>query len=202
MHNHVRRATSSDLDSAAQTLASAFDTYAWTRWALPNDGYSIRLEEVQRLYLAHALEHGLVLVDENVHAVAAFLPPDAPAPTERIRKRLTTLYGSRLTSLEQLELPDSPAGSWRLETVGVDPSYQGTGLGTAVIAGGLTQIDKRGDPVALETSDERNVRLYRRLGFISTATTALPDAPIVYSMYRPAHPQKQIPGDRRENVPR
>lgn len=184
MSHRIRPATSSDLHSAARVLAAAFDTYPWTRWTLPDDGYAERLEEVQRLYLAHALNHGIVLVDEQVRAVAAFLPPDAPTPTEQIQQRVVELHGSRLAALSGLSLPDALAGCWTLETVGVDPAHQGAGLGVAVIAEGLAMIDQRGEPVALETSDERNVRLYQRLGFTTAATTTIPGGPIVYSMNR------------------
>lgn len=186
MIHTVRLATSSDLDSAALVLAAAFDTFPWTRWALPADGYAERLEEVQRLYLAHALNHGIVVVDEQVRAVAAFLPPDAPAPTEHMQQRVGELHGPRLTALIGLSLPQAPAGSWSLETVGVDPSHQGTGLGTAVVAAGLAMIDQQGGAVALETSDARNVRLYQRLGFTTSATTTVPEGPIVHSMNRAA----------------
>ena len=184
MIHAVRRATSSDLDSAAVVLAAAFDTYPWTRWVLPSDGYAERLEEVQRLYIAHALNHGFVVVDEQVRAVAAFLPPDAPAPTEHTQQRVGELHGPRLAALVGLSLPQAPAGSWTLETVGVDPSLQGAGLGTAVVAAGLAIVDQQGGAVALETSDARNVRLYQRLGFTIAATTTVPEGPIVYSMNR------------------
>jgi ribosomal protein S18 acetylase RimI-like enzyme len=189
LSHRIRPATCSDLDSAARLLAAAFDTYSWTRWTLPDDGYAERLEEVQRLYLTHALHHGIVLVDEQVRAVAAFLPPGAPTPTEEIQQRVVELHGSRLAALSGLSLPDAPAGCWTLETVGVDPAHQGTALGTAVTAEGLAMIDQQGVPVALETSDERNVRLYQRLGFTTAATTSIPGGPIVYSMNRVAPSQ-------------
>lgn len=185
MH-HARPATQSDLDPAASVLAKAFADYAWTRWALPGDGYEERLEEVQHLYLGHALEHGMVLVDEQVRAVAAFLAPDAPAPSEQVQRRVIELHGSRLDALTQVALPHPPAGAWTLETVGVDPAHQGAGLGTAVTSEGLALIDARGAAVALETSDGRNVRLYERLGFAVTSTTAIPDGPVVHSMSRAA----------------
>ncbi|MEX5305541.1 GNAT family N-acetyltransferase [Kocuria sp. CPCC 205258] len=184
MSPRIRPAATSDLDAAARVLAAAFGTYSWTRWTVPADGCRTRLEEIQRLYLSHTLEHGIVLVDEQVSAVAAFPPADAadpPAPTQR---RIAELLGARLTALAGLDLPAAPVGSWTLETVGVHPAQQGAALGTAVIAAGLSMIDRPGEPVALETSDERNVHLYRRLGFATTAITAIPAGPIVYSMSR------------------
>lgn len=66
MKHQIRIADSSDLDAAARVLAAAFDAYPWTRWLIPHDGYANRLEQIQRLYLSHALEHGIVLVDDDL----------------------------------------------------------------------------------------------------------------------------------------
>lgn len=182
----ARRAKDSDLQSAAKVLAVAFADYPWTRWSIPADGYANRLEELQRLCLAHARAHGLVFVDEDVQSVSAFLPPDAPPLEADVEERVGSLHGDRLSALMNLALPASPDGAWTLATVGVLPGAQGGGLGSAVIAAGLRVIDGGSAPVALETSNERNVRLYHRHGFSLDATTSVPGGPLVYSMSRPA----------------
>lgn len=185
----VRRAAAADLDAAARVLAAAFDDYPWTRWSIPEDGYAGRLERLQRLYLGYALDHGMVLVDEEVRAVAAFLPPDVPPPSEEMQKQVAELHGPRLSALASASLPEPPPHSWNLATLGVHPDHQGGGLGSRLTAAGLAVVDA--DPAAsggtaLETSDERNVRLYRRLGFTVTAETVITDGPTVYSMSRPS----------------
>lgn len=184
VEHSVRRARASDLEAGARVLAAAFASYPWTRWVLPSDGYADRLEEVQRLYLAHALEHGIVMVDDGVRAIAALLPPDPPAPPARTQHRVVELHGSRYSALAGLVLPRPPAGAWTLETVGVHPAHQGTGLGTALVTSALGAGPPSTGLVALETSDERNVRLYERLGFASLATTEICDGPVVHSMVR------------------
>lgn len=74
----------------------------------------------------------------------------------------------------------------------VDPTHQGSGLGTAVVSAGLTIIDQQEGTVALETSDLRSVRLYQRLGFATATTTAVPEGPIVYAMNRAAQSSPAI----------
>ncbi|WP_309075552.1 GNAT family N-acetyltransferase [Paenarthrobacter sp.] len=145
---------------------------------------------MQYLYLGHALAHGLVLVDEQLRSVAAFLPPDAPEPGPDMQNEVQELLGSRMTALAGLSLPQPTAPTWTLATVGVDPAHQGRGLGTAVASAGLARIDRELGAVVLETSDERNVRLYGRLGFLVTDTTVIPEGPTVYSMSRAS--QKQL----------
>lgn len=182
--NHILRpATAADLPQAARTLALAFDRYPWTRWSIPADHYEARLEELQTLYLKHALCHGLVLVDEEVRGVGAFLPPGTPEPEGATQARIAELLGDRLKILMGLQLPSLPSDAWNLATLGVHPGSAGKGLGSAIISEGLRQIHGSGS-VGLETSDERNVQLYERHGFTITATTRIPGGPAVYSMRR------------------
>lgn len=178
----IRPATASDLDAAADTLAAAFDAYPWTRWTIPHDGYPDRLRRLQRLYLGYALDEGIVLVDDELRAVIALLPPDAPEPAAQMQQQVAALHGDRLEVVAAADVPAQPDGAWNLATVGVRPDSQGAGLGGATVAAGLAAV---GDAaVALETSDERNVRLYQRSGFAVTATTRIERGPVVYSMLR------------------
>ncbi len=86
------------------------------------------------------------------------------------------------------ELPPPRPDAWVLATVGVLPSLQGTGLGTAVCRAALRDPALGDAPVALETSDARNVTFYERLGFVRTATTQVHDGPVVHGMVRtPRH---------------
>ena len=177
--NSLRLATVSDLDRAADTLAAAFHDYAWTRYVIPEQDYPDRLRQLQYLYLAHALTHGLVAVDADCVAVAALLPPDGPEPEPAIIEQVMALHGDRIGRLDSGG-SDSPTGApdqnlvtgsadgqcWTLETLGVLPSAQGRGLGGQLIDFALKEVANRGGrQLRLETSDARNVRLYERRGF-------------------------------------
>ena len=180
----IRPATATDHDAAAATVAAAFDPYPWTRWAIPQDGYPDRLYRLQRLYLGYALDAGIVLVDDDLRAVIALLPPDAPEPAPDMQREVAALHGDRVNALAATNVPPQPDGAWNLATVGVHPDNQGAGLGGATVEAGLAAVG--GAAVALETSDERNVRLYERAGFEVTAITRIEQGPVVYSMLRPA----------------
>ncbi|NYD67947.1 GNAT family N-acetyltransferase [Agromyces atrinae] len=182
----IRRAHDDDVTPAAAVLAAAFDEYPWTRWSIPTEDYADRLERLQELYLGHALRTGLVVVDDSVSAVAAFLPPGAPDPDADIQSEIIRLHGSRIDALGALTLPPTDPAAWSLATVGVHPSRHGLGLGTRIIAAGLDMIGAA--PVALETSSDRNVTFYERLGFTTIEVTRLPDGPTVHSMLRRAQP--------------
>ena len=180
----LRDALPADVPAAAGTLATAFEDYPWTRWSIPEDHHAERLEELQSIYLGHALSSGIVLVSANLDGVAALLRPHSPAPADAAQGRIAELLGDRLEAFLAAELPPGPPEAWELATLGVHPSARGQGLGSALLAEGLRRVDAAGGSCTLETSDPRNVELYSRHGFSVTATTQIPDGPIVHSMLR------------------
>ncbi|MEK6638451.1 MAG: GNAT family N-acetyltransferase [Pseudomonadota bacterium] len=73
-----------------------------------------------------------------------------------------------------------------LHFAGCAPEHQGKGLGGAAIRAGLAQADADHLPAYLETATERNVGLYRSLGFDVVARWSVtPDLPF-WGMLRPA----------------
>ncbi|WP_308128490.1 GNAT family N-acetyltransferase [Rhodococcoides kroppenstedtii] len=173
------------LDDAAALLATAFEGYPWTQWGVPAQDHAVRLTRLQRLYLQYAREHGIVLADADVTGVVALLPPDPPEPPTSMQHDVVALHGDRWEAVAGAVTPPPPTGSWTLETLGVDARCRGRGLGASLVRAALDAVPAD-VPVALETSDPRNVRLYERCGFGLTATTHIPDGPTVVSMVHPA----------------
>ena len=54
---------------------------------------------------------------------------------------------------------------WYLDVLGVDPSKQGKGIGSALIRFGLERAARDGADAFLETAVEANVAYYERFGF-------------------------------------
>ncbi|MFE0750502.1 GNAT family N-acetyltransferase [Gordonia sp. NPDC058843] len=183
----IDHVTVADLDDAARTLTAAFDAYPWTRWSIPADGYRDRLQRLQRMYLGYAFDHGIVLATQDLSGVIALLPPDAPEPDEQFHEAVARLHGDRLAAVAGAHTPAPPEGTWSLATLGVHPDSQGKGLGSALVRAGLGVVDETDPPgarVALETSDDRNVQIYERAGFMVTATTPVDAGLVVHSMLR------------------
>lgn len=181
----ILEASHTDIPQAARVLASAFEEYPWTRWAVPAEEYSERLEALQTIYLRHALDHGILLIEGEGQGVAAFLAPGAPAPSDADQARIADLMGDRFAALMATELPEHPAGAWELATIGVAPSKWGQGIATSLLSDGLRRLDAERATTVLETSDPRNVTLYSRHGFAVEATTSIPSGPVVHTMRRP-----------------
>lgn len=72
-----------------------------------------------------------------------------------------------------------------LMTIGVDPKFQGQGLGSALLDATLAMIDAKGLPSYLESSNEKNVPLYKRHGYeVTNEFRPAPDAPPLWGMWR------------------
>ncbi|MFF4096481.1 GNAT family N-acetyltransferase [Streptomyces sp. NPDC001834] len=107
-------------------------------------------------------------------------PDEDPSPAfAEVGPVLGELTGDRQAGYESAEQavapyrPQEPA--WFLNTVAVSPEAQGKGLGSEVLVPGIEEAGHAGYPAFLETSSERNVRFYERLGFRVTAAVTLPD---------------------------
>ncbi|EME50692.1 N-acetyltransferase GCN5 [Rhodococcus ruber BKS 20-38] len=189
----IRPAEPTDVDRATRTLARAFADYPFTRHTVDARDHLRRVEELQRLYLTEiGLRCGRVWVSDDATAVAVWTTPESTGITEafaRIAGRVAELSGDRAaaaTAADEALAPLRPREpAWFLATVAVDPDRQGAGLGGAVLAPGLREAREAGVPAYLETSSERNVAFYRRLGFDVVGTVDLPgDGPRTWTMIR------------------
>ncbi|MEU5127600.1 GNAT family N-acetyltransferase [Streptomyces mobaraensis] len=183
----VRPATSRDVPSSVRTLTRAFADYPFTRHIVAADDHEDRIRRFQSLFLERVgMAYGRVWVTEEAGgegavAVAVWTTPERdPGPAfAEVAPAAAELAGDRAAAFESAERalePHRPQGpAWFLATVGVDPAHQGRGIGAAVLSPGLEAAERAGHPAYLETSTERNVRFYQRLGFRVTADVRLPD---------------------------
>ncbi|TCP56410.1 acetyltransferase (GNAT) family protein [Tamaricihabitans halophyticus] len=189
----VRLATAADVDAATRTLTEAFVDYPWTRHTIAADDHERRLETFQSLFITRiGLPHGKVWVTDDRTAVAVWTTPESTeigAVFAELAPRFAELAGQRAAESQRAEAamaahrPTEPV--WFLGTVGVHPDHQGKRLSSAVIQPGLDAAEEAGVPAYLETSTERNVRLYQRLGFTVRAEVELPDGgPRTWAMVR------------------
>ncbi|WP_019854313.1 GNAT family N-acetyltransferase [Actinopolyspora mortivallis] len=189
----ARPARNEDVEAAVGTLCRAFADYPWTRHVIAAEEHERRLAEFQRLFLSRVgLEHGRVWVTPGCEAVSVWTTPESTgvgAVFAELTGRFVELAGDRWEYFERAETalaPHRPRDPvWFLGSVGVDPSQQGRGLAGVVIRPGLQEADRAGVPSFLETSDERNVEIYRRFGFEVQTEVQVPDGgPLTWTMWR------------------
>jgi ribosomal protein S18 acetylase RimI-like enzyme len=184
----VRIATLQDRDVVGRVLGEAFINDPVLRWMMP-DGK--RSELLFRTLARH--QHGPLgssdIAETAGRPVGASLwdpPGHHQSPWQAIASavpftralRTRTHYGSVLESTFHKHRP--PGTFWYLALIGaIDP---GNGIGSALLEHRLARIE---GPAYLESSNEANVPLYERFGFVVTGEIHLPfHGPTCWKMYR------------------
>jgi GNAT superfamily N-acetyltransferase len=180
--------TTADVETAVQVLTTAFADDPLASWLLPGDLSRAAADILFGPLAEISAAHGELAVSRDGTAAAVWLPraadPPVPAP---IPDELT-----RIRTFAELTEARHPAGTAHLYLVflGVVPGAQGRGLGGALLRRRLTRADAEGLPAYLEASSPRSRALYVRHGFrdVGAEPIRLPDGPIIWPMWRAAHP--------------
>ncbi len=191
----LRPATAGDVPAAAAVLADAFTDYPWTRWTVDAHDHIQRLTGLQHLYLtAVGMPYGQIdlgctdgaLVTVAVWLLSTAVPDRVWSQVGRAAEELAGDRAAAAAAAETALAPHRPRYEHLLlASVGVSRHQQGRGLGAAALAPGLARADADGLPVHLETSSQRNLRFYQRLGFTVTDVVDLPGGgPRTWLMHR------------------
>lgn len=150
--------------------------------------------------LSDALPYGHIYaawVDGHIAGVSVWLPPGkfqlSPARQVRSIPHLLRLLAAaptrfrrvfRFTTAASRLHPREP--HWYLQAIGVEPSYQGQGLGTRLLAPILEQADQMNIGCYLETDSGKNVSWYSKLGFAirKEGVRFVPGGPSFWLMWR------------------
>jgi ribosomal protein S18 acetylase RimI-like enzyme len=187
----VRSASGEDeqqLVIAVITLAFSSDPMA--RWTFPDPATYLKvMPQVAVAFGGNGFAHGTAHLAGGGTAAAMWLPPGVQPDNER----LTALIGEHAPKEQQADLdrvfaqmetyhPSEPC--WYLPLIGVDPTCQGRGYGSALLRYALEQCDRDGMPAYLESSNPRNIPLYQRHGFEIIGAIQAGTSPTVVPMLR------------------
>jgi GNAT superfamily N-acetyltransferase len=189
----ARRATVQDLESVTETLWLAFAEDPLWSWAFPNHA---QLRSWWRLLVSSALGHGWVWTTKGDAAAAVWIPPgrlelsaEQEVEAEALLRKLLSARADEVLALLERFGASHPQGPphYYLSLLGTRPDERGRGLGMALLAENLREIDAEGAPAYLESSNPANVPRYEALGFAATGAFATPDgAHEVTTMWRDA----------------
>jgi GNAT superfamily N-acetyltransferase len=191
-----RLATVPDIEAMRDSLVEAFAFDPVASWVYPEEAHRrVCLAEWYELTLRAGLRCGHTYTASDNRAVAIWAPPSVPqmfdwdregaAIAEMLKRHLAERTNGVLKGLMAIESAH-PLGvpHFYLAMLGTEPSMQGKGLAGALLDEVLGRCDREGWPAYLETSLERNVRLYESRRFAVTGRTSLPDGPPVWFMWR------------------
>jgi ribosomal protein S18 acetylase RimI-like enzyme len=184
------------LGEASDVLARAFhDDPAWV-WLIPDPDRRARL-------LPWLFRVGFDVTAADVWSTAGtvlgaarWLPPGRPAM--RVGPTLRALVSTPLhlgaatgaflaygRAVEQLRAEVARGPHWYLAGIGVDPSAQGRGVGSALLQPGVAAAAGEGLPAVLLTNNEANLPFYEGHGFQVVRTARTPqNGPDAWAMVR------------------
>ena len=168
-------------EQASEVMARAFqDEPAW-KYLIPDASRRLRLlPSFFSIVVRYSLLYGEVYTTSSLEGVACWLPPGNTLPRlsrlVRIGIRHASLgfelgwtgfrrYASMGSYDATVHKKSIQGKHWYLWALGVDPAYQGQGIGGMLMQPVLARAGSDGLACYLETSTEKNVAFYSKRGF-------------------------------------
>ena len=188
---NIARLREDQIDIAANILARAFQLDPPMVYTVPDAAERARLlPSFMKTFVTYASVFGDPLTTaEKPEAVALWLPLDDLRETpERDRQagidQIPAILGTeafrRMMHIAEISgrfhRRSASGKHLYLMFLGVEPSRQGQGLGSALIGAMLARADAEGLPCYLDTFQPRNVPLYQKHGFKITIEEVEPNS--------------------------
>lgn len=182
-------------ETAADTLAAAFDDDPWFRWALPDDrARRAWVRWFHAVSLDRSLREGTAFThaEGSAHGAVSVMPPGVAGPDtlgwiRAIRHPPRSLPSLRflhtgLRTQSRLDAAHPREPVVYVHVLGVHPSRKGTGLGGALLREAFAMAEARRVRVFLETGNPVNLGFYRRFGLEVTGEIRVGDAPPLWTL--------------------
>jgi GNAT superfamily N-acetyltransferase len=186
----IQTATSSEMERCLAVLTLAFSADPPCRWVWPDpQQYLEAFPRFARAFGGGAIDQGTAYSYEGFSGAALWLSPGV-APDEASLARVIedTLTaerkGAMFSIFEQMAAFHPREAHWHLALIGVDPAYQGNGIGSALLSHVLHICDDQNVIAYLEATNQRNARLYKRHGFEAIGSIQVGDSPQIIPMLR------------------
>ena len=179
-------------------LARAFhDDPAWV-WLIPDAARRARLLPWLFRIGFDVTAADVYSTEGIVRGASRWLPPGRPpmriGPTLKAFATTPFRLGAALTpflaygrAVEAMRTDAMADPHWYLAGIGVEPSAQGRGIGTALLEPGVTAAAAAGVPAVLLTNNEANIAFYEKNGFHVVREGRTPEkGPKAWAMVR--HP--------------
>lgn len=186
----VRTLTPDDEEPAIETIVLAFAADPMARWTWPNARqYLAAMPRLARAFGGRTFALGSALATGDYAGAALWLPPGVEPDEAGLNELMqSTLAPSQQehgsTIFEQMAKHHPSEPHWYLPLIGVDPAHQGKGYGDALMAYALERCDRDRAPAYLESTNPRNISLYRRHGFEPIGTIQAGSSPPLVPMLR------------------
>ena len=174
---------------AAEMLSRAFWNYPVSTYAYPDE--LVRQERLPCFFqfvLHYCIRYGEVYATSHeMEGVAIWLPSgNYPMTPGRVIRSvpMSVLFSllrdseKRMKSfgdyIDSVHKRLTPFKHWFLQTIGVDPQFQGKGYAGKLLRPMFARMDEEGLPCYLETLDEAKVSIYEHFGFKIVEKSTIP----------------------------
>ena len=180
-----------DREKVLSIVLMGFSTDPFLRWICPEAENYLLFKEGFDAFGGKALETNTTYVAEGYKGTALWLPPNTEADEERFIKAVEKNVAPEkheplFKILEEMEEYHPSETCWYLPIIAVDPYYQNQGIGSLLMKHALEKVDSDGVPAYLESSNPRNMSLYKRYGFETMGQIQEEDSPLIHPMIREA----------------
>lgn len=183
-------ATTSEEAGIINVLMLAFSSDPMARWVNPDPSqYLNHFSSFARAFGGGAFSNESAYYIDGYCGAALWLPPGS-SPDEEVMINLMEVSASNSIKadiygvFEEMSNYHPSEPHWYLPLIGVDPSQQNKGYGSALMKHALTMCDRDNQPAYLESSNPRNISLYERHGFEVIGKIQVGSSPIMYPMFR------------------
>jgi ribosomal protein S18 acetylase RimI-like enzyme len=189
----VKTAIEADEASVIDALRLAFAADPAVRWVWPDpQTYLSHFSSFARAFGGKAFVNKSAHYVGNYSGAALWLPPDIHPDVDQLISLLQTT-GSDEAKKDGPDIFEKMSGyhpnesHWYLPLLGVDPLHHGKGMGSALLQHALAICDQDNKYAYLESSNPRNIPLYKRHGFDLLGTIQVNTSPSIFPMLRKPH---------------
>lgn len=192
----VRKAIAVEYPKIAHTLARAFEKDNFLNWIVAP---GVDLYKKKKIFFETLIKILFAPYDEvyttpDFTGTTVWTPPgrwkmDLKQQLFMLPHFMNIIGVTRLlkikTGLDEIERYHPHDPHFYLFAIGVDPELQGRGIGKSLMLPVLKQCDSWGIPAYLETTMEKNLSFYRKMGFeVIKQFTIPPDGPAIWLLWR------------------
>jgi ribosomal protein S18 acetylase RimI-like enzyme len=186
----IGRAPAADRERTIATILAAFIADPPSRWVLRSpQEYFAHMPTFVHHFCGSAFDHETGFALQDFMGAALWLPPGIQPDEEGIGNLITEVVPEEdqdnvFAFFEEMDKYHPKEPVWYLAMIGVDPSCQSKGFGSALLSHTLETIDREGKLAYLEATTTRSRDLYARHGFETTGEIQVGDSPTMYPMLR------------------
>jgi len=190
MTTEVVTASTSDRVPVVTTIVLAFSTDPMARWCWPNaDEYLATMPIFTEAFGGRAFQSDSAHCTSDRRGAALWLRPGTGPDEEEMGRIAEERVPSSVRDdvyrvMERMAHFHPSEPHWYLPMIGVDPTQQGKGYGSALLSHALRQCDRDGCLAYLESSNPRNIPLYERHGFRAIGEIQSGSSPTMVAMLR------------------